>query len=162
MNIVSDTGPIIGLAKIGKLTLLEKFADEVLIPPMVYKELFGKIGPESGEIDEALNSFIKTASLPQTEGEIRNVISDLDEGEKQAITLAYSHVDDILLLIDDRAGREVADKLGIPITGLIGLILRLKEKRFVQDIGSIAEELRQKGYWLSDDIVEVVKNLAGE
>ena len=162
MKIVSDTGPIIGLAKIGKLTLLEKCADEILIPPMVYKELFGKIGPESEEIDKALNSFIKTVSLPQTEGQIRNAISGLDEGEKQAITLAYARIDNVVLLIDDRAGREVAEKLGIPITGLIGLILRLKEKGFVQNIGAIVEELRRKGYWLSDDVVEMVKRLSGE
>lgn len=162
MKLVSDTGPIIGLAKIGKLTLLEKCADEIFIPPMVYKELFGKIGPESEEIDKALNSFIKTVSLPQTEGQIRNAISGLDEGEKQAITLAYTRIDNVVLLIDDRAGREVAEKLGIPITGLIGLILRLKEKGFVQNIGAIVEELRRKGYWLSDDVVEMVKRLSGE
>jgi predicted nucleic acid-binding protein len=58
MKIVSDTGPIIGLAKIGKIILLKNIADEVIIPPMVYKELFGKIGPESNEIDQALNTFI--------------------------------------------------------------------------------------------------------
>ncbi len=45
MKIVADTGPIIGLAKIGKLYLLEKYVGEVLIPPIVYKELLGKIGP---------------------------------------------------------------------------------------------------------------------
>jgi predicted nucleic acid-binding protein len=44
MKIVSDTGPIIGLAKIGKIILLKNIADEVIIPPMVYKELFGKTG----------------------------------------------------------------------------------------------------------------------
>ncbi len=142
--------------------MIEKFADEILIPPMVYKELFGKVGPESEEIDRALNSFIKTVSLPQTAGEIRSILSGLDEGEKQAITLAYAHIDDVILLIDDRAGREVADKLGIPITGLLGLILRLKEKGFVKDIGAITEELRRKGYWLSDDVVKMVKSLAGE
>ena len=92
MKIVSDTGPIIGLAKIGKIKLLEKYADEVLIPPMVYKELLGKIGPESEEIDNALSSFIKIANLPKIEGELQNIISDLDEGEKQAIALAYSIV----------------------------------------------------------------------
>jgi hypothetical protein len=47
MRIVADTGPIIALSKIGKISLLKSFAGEVLIPPMVYKELFGKIGSES-------------------------------------------------------------------------------------------------------------------
>ncbi len=30
MKIVSNTGPIIGLAKIGKLDLLEEFSEEIL------------------------------------------------------------------------------------------------------------------------------------
>jgi len=162
MKIVSDTGPIIGLAKIGNISLLEKLADEVLIPPMVYKELLGKVGPESEEIDNALKSFIKTVELPQTERELQNVISNLDEGEKQAITLAYSYLDNILLLMDDRAGREAAYKLSIPVTGLLGLLLRLKEKGFIQDIGSFIEGLRKNGYWISDDIIDIIKHLAGE
>jgi uncharacterized protein len=162
MKIVSDTGPIIGLAKIGNISLLEKFANEILIPPMVYKELLGKVGPESEEIDNALKSFIKTTELPQIEKKLDNVISTLDEGEKQAIALAYSYLDDILLLMDDRAGREAAYKLRIPVTGLLGLLVRLKEKGFIQDIGSLIEGLRQNGYWISDDIIAAIKKLAGE
>ena len=41
MIIVADTGPIIGLAKIGRIALLKKLATEVLIPPIVHKELYG-------------------------------------------------------------------------------------------------------------------------
>ena len=49
MKIVSDTVPIIGLAKIGKIILLKNVANEVIIPPMVYKELFGKtLAPADG------------------------------------------------------------------------------------------------------------------
>ena len=59
MKIVSDTGPIIGLAKIDQIFLLKKLATEVLIPPFVQKELFGKIGVESDQIDQALSDFIQ-------------------------------------------------------------------------------------------------------
>lgn len=35
MKIISDTGPIIGLAKIDRLPILKDIADEILIPPIV-------------------------------------------------------------------------------------------------------------------------------
>lgn len=59
MRIVSNTGPIIGLAKIGKVGLLKSLAQEVLIPPFVQKELFGKIGSETVQIENALDEFIR-------------------------------------------------------------------------------------------------------
>lgn len=162
MKIVADTGPIIGLAKIKRIYLLDYFSDEVLIPPMVYRELFGKIGPESPEIDKALNSIIKTTELPQIDDNLKGVISDLDEGEKQAIALAKININDVLLLIDDRAGREVANKLQIPVTGLLGLLLESKQKGYIDNIEAIITELQQNGYWLSDDIIRIAVKLAGE
>lgn len=162
MKIIADTGPLIGLAKIGKLYLLEKYVDEVLIPPIVYKELLGKIGPESEEIEKALNNFIKISNQPQVAKELHDILSNLDEGEKQAIALAKSCAEDILLLIDERAGREVANRLQIPITGLLGMLIKFKEKREIQSISAILEKLRQHGYWLSDEVIELAKKLAGE
>jgi predicted nucleic acid-binding protein len=37
----------------------------------------------------------------------------LGEGEKQAIGLAYQLDNDVILLLDDRAGRQVAARLNI-------------------------------------------------
>lgn len=64
--------------------------------------------------------------------------------------------------MDDRAGREAANKLGIPVTGLLGLLIRLKEKGLIKNIESSIEDLRKNGYWLSDDIVHLAIKLSGE
>jgi len=162
MKIVSDTGPIIGLAKIGKIILLKNIADEVIIPPMVYKELFGKIGPESNEIDQALNTFIMVKRDIDVEEAVKIELAGLGEGEKQAIGLASRLDNDVILLLDDRAGREVAARLNIFTTGLIGLLLVAKEKGFVESVGTLIKELRNNGYWLSDDIMKTAIKLAGE
>ena len=162
MKIVSDTGPIIGLAKIGKIILLKNIADEVIIPPMVYKELFGKTGPESNEIDQALNTFIMVKRDMAVEEAVKIELAGLGEGEKQAIGLASQLDNDVILLLDDRAGREVAARLNIFTTGLIGLLLVAKEKGFVESVGTLIKELRNNGYWLSDDIMKTAIKLAGE
>jgi len=162
MRIVADTGPIIALAKIGKIFLLKSIAEEVLIPLMVYKELFGKIGSESNEIDRALNTFIRLKREITLDKATEMALADLGEGEKQAIGLASSLGEDVLLLIDDRAGRRVAEKLNIATTGLVGLLVVAKEMGFVESVGPLIEDLRHNGYWLSDDLITTAKRLAGE
>ena len=162
MRIVSDTGPIIGLAKIGKVELLKALGSEVLIPPFVHKELFGKTGAETTHIENALGDFIKVAPVNVLEPSEADILAELDEGEKQAVALASDLGEGVLLLIDDFAGRQAARKLGIAVTGLIGLLLLGKERGLVGRVGPLLDELRQAGYWLSDEIVGIAKVLAGE
>ncbi len=162
MKIVSDTGPLIGLAKIDCLFTLKYITTEVLIPTAVYRELLGKVGLESENIDSALKDFIRVADLTAMDSTTKEALVDLDEGEKQAIGLASTFSEDILLLIDDRAGRLVAEKLNILTTGLIGILLLAKEKGILGNIGSLIDELRNQGYWISDEIAGIAKDLAGE
>lgn len=86
----------------------------------------------------------------------------MDEGEKQAIALTLTIADKVLLLVDDRLGRRVAQQLGIATTGSIGLLLRMKEKGLIENVSELMGELRDRGYWLSDRMIEVAKQLAGE
>lgn len=162
MKIVSNTGPIIGLAKIGKIDLLKALAEETLIPLHVHKELFGKIGAETGQIEEALNDFIRVAPVDISDPSIASVLAELDEGERQAVALASGLGKDVLLLIDDYAGRQAARRLGVAVTGLVGLLLLAKEKGLIESVGSLLEGLRGAGYWLSDEVAEAGKRLAGE
>jgi hypothetical protein len=162
MKVVSNTGPLIGLAKIGQLFLLKTLFTEILIPPMVHRELFGKIGNESKQIDSALQDFIHITEPKSLDPAIEVALSGLDEGEKQAIGLATTIEEKVLLLLDDRAGREVAKELNIPTTGLIGILLLAKEKGLIKNIKSLIEEMRNCGYWLSDEVMNVAKRFADE
>ena len=162
MKIVSDTGPIIGLAKIGRIFLLKELATKVLIPPFVHRELYGKIGTERDQIDQALTDFIQVAELGQLEVEIEEALIGLDEGERQSIYLAYTLKKDVILLIDDRAGRQVAENLKIRKTGLVGILIFAKRKRLIESVEPLLQELRTAGYWLSDEVIAVARKLAGE
>ena len=150
MKVISNTGPIIGLAKIDKLSLLKELAEEVLIPPLVYRELLGKCGWESSRIDLAINSFIKVTELSEISNEIKQVISTLDGGEKQVISLGSVTSGELILLLDDKARRNAAKKLGLATTGLVGVLIFPKEKGLINEVSSLLEELRIQGYWLGD------------
>src|SRR4030067_1378469 len=131
MKIVSNTRSLIGPGKLDLLSLLPKIAQEVLIPPMVHRELLGKIGMESEHIDKALRGFLCVTNPHPLDPATEMEVSGLDEGEKQAVSLASRLKGNVLLLMDDHAGREVAKKLTIPTTGLIGLLLLAKGKALI-------------------------------
>ena len=162
MKIVADTGPIIGLAKIGRVSLLKMLAKEVLVPPIVHKELYGKIGSESDQIDQALRDFVHVIELGSLELNLDEHFTNLGEGEKQSIILASTLKREVLLLIDDRAGRQAADSLNIPKTGLVGILLLAKKRGLIDNVVSLLHELRAAGYWLSDEVITVARNLAEE
>ena len=162
MIIVSNTGPLIGLAKIQQLGLPARLAAEVYIPPQVRLELLAKVGPETALIAAALKGAIKVKAPAILDAAAEVTLRRLDEGEKQAIALARSFPASVLLLLDDRAGRAAAQKLGQPLTGLAGLLLLAKQQGLVTAVAPLLGTLRGLGYWVSDEVVAVVKNLAGE
>lgn len=162
MKIISNTGPIIGLAKVGRLSIMKDLAGEILIPPMVQRELLAKTGEEAEQIDDALNSYIRVSPLPPLDPSVQTIIADLDAGEGHAIGLASTISEDVLLLLDDRAGRAAAERLNIPTTGLIGLLLLAKEKGIIRNVTDLISSLREQGYWLSDHVVEIARRLAKE
>ena len=59
--IVADASPVIGLAKIGRLTILDHLAVEVLIPRAVWNEIVGRGGdrPEVTIIAQRFERFVR-------------------------------------------------------------------------------------------------------
>jgi uncharacterized protein len=160
MTIVTNTGPLIALAKINYLTLLQQLFTTIAIPPAVHRELLAKSGPEAARLDHALNNFIVVQSRPEMPAVVRIVTDALDAGEQEAIALAYQQ--QTLLVIDERLGREAARRLGLTSTGTIGVLLEGKRRGHVAAVLPQLQEMRQQGYWLSDDVLRVAANLSGE
>jgi predicted nucleic acid-binding protein len=82
MTAVSDTGPLIALAKVDQLRLLERLFEQVHIPPAVHRELLAKSGPESARLDEALAHFVKVAQAPLLRAKVRAATLRLGPGER--------------------------------------------------------------------------------
>ena len=80
--------------------------------------------------------------------------------------IALAKVDKLSLLeklfIDERLGRTAARRLGLTITGVIGVLIRAKEAELIQAVCPLLNEARQQGYWLSDEALNVAAKLAGE
>jgi hypothetical protein len=85
----------------------------------------------------------------------------LDRGEAEVLALA-SERDARLVLIDERRARRYAQRLGVPITGTVGLLLLAKEKGLVPAVAPLLTTLTDNGLYLSDALVSEALQLAGE
>ena len=57
-------------------------------------------------------------------------------------------------ILDDRDARQAAKSLGIPFTGLLGLLSLLKDRGIIGggEAGEIVEGLRRAGFWMPADV----------
>lgn len=162
MILVSNTGPLIALAKIGKIALLQHldYAD-VCVPPMVHKELWSKMGDEAKIIELAFENFIRIINPKPPEFHAEMAMFKLDEGEKQVISLGLS-LNEPLLLMDDKAGRHAAESLGLSVIGTAGLLIDAKGYGLIDKVLPLLMEIKNKGYWLSDALIARVEKLTEE
>jgi predicted nucleic acid-binding protein len=129
---VSNTSPLIWLAKIGKFNLLKDLFGEVLTSEESYKEAV-EVGLKEGYSDacvikDAYNQgWIKVERLNDKQVVVcQSIMRDsleLHLGEVQAIVLARKIGKDTLLLMDDSSGRAFAETWGIKAKGVIYVIL---------------------------------------
>jgi predicted nucleic acid-binding protein len=120
------------------------------------------VGPESTEIDSALDTFLRVIRPPVAAEGVRAAIAGLDDGEQEVIALAASMDGPVAILLDDHAARSAAKRLGLHVTGSVGILLLAKKRGLVAGVTPLLEEARSKGYWLSDRLVALAKDLAGE
>ena len=131
MIVVSDTSSVSALLRIGQGNLLQLLYGKVLIPEAVRAELLAFF-PD-------LPEFLHCRQIVNA-GEVSRLCDELDLGEAEAIVLAReSHAD--VLLMDELHGRRVAAREGVPIIGLMGVLLKAKNEGLVASIRPLIERL---------------------
>ena len=162
--VVADAGPLIGLARIDRLSLLTALYGPVVIPESVQAEL-GLAGDRPGAkiLSAALASgAIQTRALAQGhETTLAGLRLLLDAGESAAILLA-EETGCRFLLIEERRGREIARRRGIPVVGLAGVLLAAKRFALLESVGPVLADLSRQGYRFAGGLVAEVLRLAGE
>ena len=77
---------------------------------------------------------------------------NLGRGESEVIALAYETKKKAL--IDDLKARKVAEDLGLPISGSIGVLLKAEKKLGLIDSAfKKTQELKDKGFYVSDELL---------
>lgn len=154
MIVISDATPIISLMKAGQLELLKKLFGVVCIPKAVYREL-----TENEAFPEEIKTVreCKFLRVEETKNEkfviILRDFTGLDIGESEAIILADEKQADVLLM-DEHKGRQIAKKMGITITGTIGILTQAFEEGMLteHDIEECIERLKENGIRISEKL----------
>ena len=163
MPAVSNTSPIFNLACIGRLDLLRTLFQEVWIPSGVETELIQV--PDAairGRVEQARNAgWLKVRATSEADL-IKLLTVDLHQGEAEAIALALDTKAD-WLLIDEKEGREMARRLGLPITGVLGVLLRAKGMGHIAEIKPDLLALRSKAhFFIAPELEAELLESAGE
>ena len=163
MIVVSDTSPLSALAIVGQLSLLHTLYGQLIIPTAVADELRrgGQDDPRIAQILTLSWLKVKPPSDARLVNELQTVYR-LDRGESEAIALALElNADE--LLIDERLGRREASRLGLSITGLLGVLLVAKNRSLVSAVRPIVDALiNEAGFRISNQLYIEVLTVAGE
>ena len=90
------------------------------------------------------------------------LMRDIDRGEAESIALAIELEADLILL-DEKEGRHVAQRLGLNVAGVVGMLLEAKKGGFVDNVRPHLDDLRHiAGFYLNKSIYQYVLDLAGE
>ena len=163
MIIISDTSPLSSLDLVGYLSILKDIYTNVVIPQAVANEL-ANLTEEDIRIKAiiSLNWIqVKQATNLELVACLRNEYN-LDLGEAEAIALALELKADELL-IDERLGRREAVRLGLSITGVLGVLLIAKNRGLIAKVQPIIDALiLQANFRISRQLYEEVLQTANE
>jgi predicted nucleic acid-binding protein len=147
--IISDTSCLIILNKIGELDLLRQLYNTVTITQDILLE-YGEQLPDWIEVQQAKDQYRQQLLEMQ-----------IDKGEASAIALALETADNILIL-DDWKARKVAERLGLSVTGTLGVIIKAKKNGIISSIKPYLDKIRETNFRISEELEQIALKEANE
>ncbi len=79
----------------------------------------------------------------------------------EAIALAME-LQDVSIILDDGKARRIAARLGLEVTGTLGVLIAAKKRGLIESVGTGLEALDQAGFRMSAELRAETLRLAGE
>lgn len=160
MKAVINSSPLISLALVGRLELLPKLFDEVIIPKSVYNEVVTKGKGKTGS--DGLESIGRFSVQEASNKALMNsVMLELDEGEAEVIAIAKeSGIQNVI--IDEFAGRQYASLLGLNVTGTLGIFLIGKKIGFIHEVKPLMDIMLKHNRYINRELYLAVLKKADE
>lgn len=158
--VVSDSGPLIALAGCGQLELLVAVFDALHVPQKVLDETTAdRSRPGAADIAAFVQAHAQMHA-DRDDAVYAAAVGHLDEGEAQALSLA--HALGCGVLMDERRGRQTATRQGVPLFGMLGVLLQAKRIGKLERVAPALERMQTNGYRISQALIDQALRLAGE
>lgn len=156
--LVADTGPLLALARIDFLQPLTDLFSHVVVTESVVQECLAK--PERRDAQAVAKAISLGWLYCEPDPDVRAVLQALDRGEQTVLEYALQR--GATVLMDERSGRQAAKKYQLKSIGTVGILLLAKRRGFIAEIKSHLYALRGSGYFLSEQLIADVLELAHE
>ncbi len=157
-QVVINASPLILLFNSDLSFILPDLFDEIVVPEAVWQEI-----TTSATIDEASRMISQVDWLTKvTASPAEAVVQwDLGAGETEVLSYALAHPA-FKSVLDDRAARKCARSLGLSTLGTGAMLILAKEKKIIVSVEESLITLRNHGMWISDPLIKLLKEQAGE
>lgn len=158
-EVISDTSPLQYLFQLNLLDLLPRFYGKIVVPQGVAQEI------DSGQALGVSLPDLKSLSWVRLR-KVRDsaevpLMPDLGIGEREVLALALERPESLVIL-DDSLARWFARRLGLQMTGTLGVLLRAKRERQIPFVKPFLDRLEALHFRLDGATRASVLELAGE
>jgi predicted nucleic acid-binding protein len=158
--VIAVASPLIALARVNGLAWLPELFGCVLVPQIVAGEvLTGTFPSTEASIQKAISAgWLQLVDNPAPEP----ALPDLDEGEAACLRLALSFRSEALVLMDERAGRSVAQELGIEVADTAAVIGMAKKKGLIPSARAVFGQLHASDFRIAPAVIKAVLSRCDE
>ena len=132
---IINSSPLIYLGKIGALPFLPKLFTKCYTTLIVKEEVLSdEKAPEFSVLKESFSSWLSLKEPTNQQLVDRLKRLNIHIGEASVIALAkelQDNSDEIVMIIDDLAAREIARTLDLQVTGTIGILIKSLNLKFI-------------------------------
>lgn len=158
-TVVADASPLIALAKIGKFNLLRQLFGRIVVTQAVRHEVARK--PDVGAA--ALEAGVADGWIVVPAEEPMSSLMKVGPGPGEAATLTHAIRNNAdLVLVDERPARSLAARHGIPVMGVLRVLLLAKRRHLVAAVAPLIEQLQAADFRVSQALVRSTLAEAGE
>ena len=156
--VIADAGPLIALAGIELLEVLQNLFGRVIIPDAVRKECTAKEGRDAERIETAISAGWLVLQAPGPEAPGIPLTPSLGPGESEAIALAMGDPKARLLILDDRLARRYALRRGLSLIGTVRVLGLAEERGLIESAAHCIEGMAANGYRISPELLAIIRH----